>query len=450
MTNLLYRAFLTSCAASIPTLCFAQPSITFFTRPSCYDIRISDMSADGLTVVGSAYWHNAGGPGGTDFEVWKWTAAEGLSHLGYREMGGDVDNPVHISAHGEQVVFNGIIDGTSHAIRLPLNPAGNPVALPQPGGSGRNARPYEMSADGRVIVGEAEYPAAGGNTLHRATWWYLNGVGGNLGTLGQPFGVGSKASAVNANGTVIAGETGSAVGTQAFRWTSATGMQGLGQLSPGLESRSVAITADGEAVFGNALVPVPDGSGQVGSRAFKWTSAGGIQPLQLPAYRPNGNSPGLICCNADGSIAAGIGASADDGGSEAVVWHSRLGPINLDTYLPLHGLDLQGRQLRSVIRVSDDGRTFAGQATHGTVRETFVLRYDFVSPCGPADMAGQAAEPGGDALLDNNDFIGFIAWFFQNNMLTDLGHTGGLIGPDGRLDNNDFIAFVDLFFAGCD
>ena len=77
---------------------------------------------------------------------------------------------------------------------------------------------------------------------------------------------------------------------------------------------------------------------------------------------------------------------------------------------------------------------------------------DTCQPCGPADLGRQGGEPGFDRLLDNNDFIIFINFFFDTNPLADLGQQGGLPGADGQFDNNDFIAFIDFFFtppAGC-
>ena len=52
-------------------------------------------------------------------------------------------------------------------------------------------------------------------------------------------------------------------------------------------------------------------------------------------------------------------------------------------------------------------------------------------------------------MLDNNDFIVFITYFFEGNMIADFGVAAGFPGHDGMLDNNDFVAFIDAFFAGC-
>ena len=66
-----------------------------------------------------------------------------------------------------------------------------------------------------------------------------------------------------------------------------------------------------------------------------------------------------------------------------------------------------------------------------------------------ADLGQQGGLPGQDGLLDNNDFIAFIDYFFELNPLADFGSQGGVSGPDGLFDNNDFIVFIDAFFDGC-
>jgi hypothetical protein len=72
-----------------------------------------------------------------------------------------------------------------------------------------------------------------------------------------------------------------------------------------------------------------------------------------------------------------------------------------------------------------------------------------VTPPCPADLAVQGGQPGQDHVLDNNDFVVFIDYFFNSNPLADFGVQGGQPGSDGLFDNNDFVVFIDAFFAGC-
>ena len=71
------------------------------------------------------------------------------------------------------------------------------------------------------------------------------------------------------------------------------------------------------------------------------------------------------------------------------------------------------------------------------------------TPVCAADIAAAGGIPGTDGVLDNNDFIVFIDYFFAGNALADRGAAGGTAGSDGAFDNNDFIVFIDQFFEGC-
>jgi hypothetical protein len=66
-----------------------------------------------------------------------------------------------------------------------------------------------------------------------------------------------------------------------------------------------------------------------------------------------------------------------------------------------------------------------------------------------ADIGSTGGVPGVDGHLDNNDFVVFIDYFFNQNPLADRGSTGGVPGSDGQWNNNDFVVFIDQFFTGC-
>jgi probable HAF family extracellular repeat protein len=84
-----------------------------------------------------------------------------------------------------------------------------------------------------------------------------------LGTL--PGGTSSYARAISADGTTIVGDSDSAEGSRAFRWTAAGGMEDLGVLASGQVSVAYDVNPDGSVVVG-----------QSGSRAFRWTAAEGM------------------------------------------------------------------------------------------------------------------------------------------------------------------------------
>ncbi len=66
-----------------------------------------------------------------------------------------------------------------------------------------------------------------------------------------------------------------------------------------------------------------------------------------------------------------------------------------------------------------------------------------------ADIGRTGGVEGPDGVLNNNDFVVFIDWFFAGNVGADRGTTGGVPGRDGQFNNNDFVVFIDQFFAGC-
>ena len=104
------------------------------------------------------------------------------------------------------------------------------------------------------------------------------------------------------DGSVVVGSSSSASGYEAFRWTKATGMVGLGDL-PGGEFRS---DANSLSIDGSVVVGV--GSSTSGPEVFRWTDATGMVGLGLH---------GLAVANsADGKV---ILAIASNGSNKSVV-----------------------------------------------------------------------------------------------------------------------------------
>ncbi|MDP1662568.1 MAG: GC-type dockerin domain-anchored protein, partial [Phycisphaerales bacterium] len=88
--------------------------------------------------------------------------------------------------------------------------------------------------------------------------------------------------------------------------------------------------------------------------------------------------------------------------------------------------------------------------TGTSLSDIVISSVDMEFPPGcPADLGVQGGTPGQDGLLNNNDFVVFIDFFFTGDLRADLGVQGGGAGHDGLLNNNDFVAFIDLYFAGC-
>jgi probable HAF family extracellular repeat protein len=158
---------------------------------------------------------------------------------------------------------------------------------------GRESEAWGISADGSVVVGEAENPAR----QRRAFRWTATGGMQHLGTLG---GSESVAFGVSADGSVVVGWAENAAGRhRAFRWTAAGGMQDLGTLGGG-SSEAWGVSADGSVVVGVA----ENAAGL--SRAFRWTAAGGMQDLGTMG----GNLSTANTVSADGSVVVGWAENA--------------------------------------------------------------------------------------------------------------------------------------------
>ena len=119
---------------------------------------------------------------------------------------------------------------------------------------GTSSSASAMSADGSVVVGEAD----NASNNHYAFRWTSAGGMVNLGTLGGTY---ASANAVSTNGSVVVGESQDINNTShAFRWTSATGMQTVEAwltasgvtVSPLLHTTSaLLVSANGAVVAGD-------------------------------------------------------------------------------------------------------------------------------------------------------------------------------------------------------
>ncbi len=177
-----------------------------------------------------------------------------------------------------------------------------------------------LSADGSVVVGFS-YSGIADPYPEAFRWTQAGGMVG-LGDLpGTTEAYLSVAHGVSADGQVVVGES-YANGNEAMRWTQAGGMVGLGDLDGGIldnffESRSHAASADGSVVVGRGSSP--------NGEAFRWTQVGGLVGL---GDLPNGSfGSQAFGVSADGSIVVGHGNSAS--GQEAFRWTQAGGMVGL-------------------------------------------------------------------------------------------------------------------------
>jgi probable HAF family extracellular repeat protein len=141
----------------------------------------------------------------------------------------------------------------------------------------------------------------------------------------------SSSWAVSADGSTVVGESVSASGYEAFRWTSAGGMLGLGA---NVTEIAAGVSADGSTVVGGGSTPYS-------YSAFRWTSGGGLEYF-------GGDYSFASDVSADGSTV--VGATV-----EAFVWTSEAGTVHLGA---LPGANF----INEAWGISADGSTVVGWA----------------------------------------------------------------------------------------
>jgi uncharacterized membrane protein len=171
-----------------------------------------------------------------------------------------------------------------------------------PGGTASIA--FRISGDGNHVVGEAN-TLVNSNNVGRAFRWSL--PAGPMTALPAPIGdLAARARAVNANGTVIGGDSDGIP----FRWTSSGGTVFFPLLPNGSYGWVMGMSADGSQLSGTA-----DANNFLLTTAVRW-SAAGVPTIQQPLF-PNENTYGHGM-SADGSVI--VGASSTPVGLRATRW----------------------------------------------------------------------------------------------------------------------------------
>lgn len=211
------------------------------------------------------------------------------------------------------------------------------------GPSARHTRSAAISGDGSTVVGQSFNTSA-------FVWRGPGTLNQGLGVV-DPFHDRTDARGVSNDGSIVVGSSyrnQSTVG-QAYRWTSAGGMQGLGYTVSGhVYSEANAISRDG-----NVIVGMSQSSGGR-TDAFRWTAAGGMQELQPPSGSSL-HSAYAYGTNHDGSLTVGMSQTAS-GALTATVWTA-----STVQALPTPvGWDSQATDL------SDDGSVVLGSFSNNT------------------------------------------------------------------------------------
>jgi probable HAF family extracellular repeat protein len=154
----------------------------------------------------------------------------------------------------------------------------------------------------------------------------------------------------------VVGQSESAQGEEAFRWTESGGMIGIGDL-PGGDFQSIAMD-----VSHNGRVIVGSGASEASfEEAFRWDEESGMVGLGfLPGEYQRSIATGV---SADGEIVVGLSGIAQDD-LAAFIWDNAHGMRSLQQVLAadpnLIG-DLTGWRLAMAYDVSADGKAIVGR-----------------------------------------------------------------------------------------
>lgn len=207
-----------------------------------------------------------------------------------------------------------------------------------PGGTGRGAA-YGVSGDGTTAVGDSRTDGYAPFRWTETT--EMHGLGGLI--VGGKYG---KSWATNQDGSVVVGQAQGGIMPQAFRWTPATGMVGLGYLGGDTASDSTAlgVSDDGQVVVGSAR----DSSG---TQAIRWTPATGM--VGLGDFPTGAKESFAWDVSDDGSVI--VGAGRTQFGRVAFRWTEPTGMVSIDV---LPGTANNSNTIATA--VSSDGNVIAG------------------------------------------------------------------------------------------
>lgn len=333
--------------------------------PGSFSSSASGVSADGSVVVGSSQRERTDSPY-RGWEAFRWTQGTGMVGLGNLPGGDFGSRASEVSGDGSVVVGYGF-SNTNFLKAFRWTQGTGMVELGDLPGGGFDNFASGVSFDGSVVVG-------GSNTDigPQAFLWTqamgtvgLGDLPGGSSLVGENF---SWAQGVSFDGSTVVGYSQSANGQEAFRWTQATGMVGLGDL-PGGTFSSIAnvVSADGSVVGGGS-------NSANGWEAFRWTQATGMAGLgDLPGGIFSSYATGI---SADGSVLVGYSESAN--GQESFIWNSTQGMRSLQAVLTNdYGLDLTGWFLQQANAISADGLTVVGFGTNPDgLTEAWIARLD--------------------------------------------------------------------------
>lgn len=394
-----------------------------------HSITVTGLSPDGLVVTGSI----------GDGRAFTWSRARGFRFLapapGYdaaiaKAVTDDEAVVVGRSSRAvgpSQTELTGTVWGASSP----------PIALPDLAGGPDRCDAEDVSDDGRIIVGF-------GNTANgpEAVRW-IDGQPEGLGDLpGGDFY--SSSVAISPNGQFVVGVSvsgyhpdGRAV-FEAFSWSEAAGLNGLGVPSNAFSTLPSGVGNNGVAVgYAGPLDP-----NTAYPTAVRW------RPGQAPEMLFAGQALDVA---ASGKLLVGNTIAPDPVGQRAVVWDEVNGTRRLEDLLMSVGVDLGDEVLRRGTAVSGDGTTILVDGSNALNGQSFfgVVTIPRTTFCGRGDLSGPSTPGVPDGALTGSDFFEFLARFSAGDLSVDFAGPGAPATPDGSLTGADFFAFLTYFQGGC-
>jgi uncharacterized membrane protein len=293
----------------------------------------------------------------------------------------------------------------------------------------------DVSADGSILVGKSD----SFNVWEAFRWSQDGGIIGLVGSLGVGYDAFETwAYAVSGDGTCVVGNMyrklpGGSNQNDAFRWTTATGIQAIGEL-PELVPSGLSFYAAEDA---NADGSIVVGSGQMSDgspTAIRWVDGVGMHGLR-GALPGGANFTSALAVSYDGRVV--VGQSTGTGGLEACIWTEDIGSVSLRELLVSHGVSgLDGWVLRDVRAISGDGTTIAGAAVDGVGRwHAYIATLPMTRPC--------IGDANGDSDTTSSDFVVLAGSFGQSVVPGTLGD----LNEDGVVNAGDFVILAGDF--GC-
>jgi probable HAF family extracellular repeat protein len=157
--------------------------------------------------------------------------------------------------------------------------------------------PTGVSADGKVVVGYGQGGPSSSFSSQAFRWTQATGMVG-LGFLPSNADE-SEALAANADGSVVVGYSSVNGARHPFRWTQATGLVDLAFLSGGIDGIATGVSADGTVVVGSSSA-----SG-ISAEAFRWTQGGMVGLGLLPGYECQSCASFANAVSSDGTTVVG-------------------------------------------------------------------------------------------------------------------------------------------------